>query len=132
MPGSVEPLEWLVELYGRTSDSFHIADALAHLGDALVADQQYERAKKTFEQLVDRDPESDSAKRKLNHVLRKMGLLEGGEAEDFHEENLRAEIPQPPPASLPAHNEAPAPEAPPNPPATPTHPPLTDDTHKLL
>ncbi len=49
MPGSVEPLEWLVELYGRTSDSFHIADALAHLGDALVADQQYERAKKTFE-----------------------------------------------------------------------------------
>src|SRR5260370_115347 len=66
IPGRREPLELLLGLYRRTSDSFHIADALAHLGGALVADQQYERAKKTFEQLVDRDPESDSAKRKLN------------------------------------------------------------------
>jgi len=57
-----------------------MADALAHLGDALVTDQQYDRAKTIFEQLVDREPESDSAKRKLNHVLRKLGLAEGGES----------------------------------------------------
>jgi len=132
MPGSVEPLEWLVELYGRTSDSFHIADALAHLGDALVADQQYERAKKTFEQLVDRDPESDSAKRKLNHVLRKMGLLEGGEAEDFHEENLRAEIPQPPAARLPVEDEEPAAEARPKPAVKSSEPALDDETQKFI
>ncbi len=74
MPGQLEPLEWLVELYGRTSDSFHMSDALANLGDALVAGRQYERAKTIFEQLVDRQPESDSAKRKLNGVLRKLGL----------------------------------------------------------
>jgi tetratricopeptide (TPR) repeat protein len=132
MPGSVEPLEWLVELYGRTSDSFHIADALAHLGDALVADQQYERAKKTFEQLVDRDPESDSAKRKLNHVLRKMGLLEGGEAEDFPEENLRAEIPQPPAAKLPGDEEEPAPGIPAKPAFTSSEPALDEETQKFI
>ena len=32
MPGRIEPLEWLVETYGRTSDSFRLPDALAHLG----------------------------------------------------------------------------------------------------
>jgi tetratricopeptide (TPR) repeat protein len=105
MPGSVAPLEWLVELYGRTSDSFHMADALAHLGDALVADQQYDRAKTIFEQLLDREPESESAKRKLNHVLRKLGLLEGGEPEELPEENLQAEIPKAPAPKLRADEE---------------------------
>ncbi len=75
MPGRIEPLEWLVDFYGRTSDSFRLPDALAQLGDALAADNQLERAKTIFEQLVDRQPDSDSAKRKLDGVLRKMGLL---------------------------------------------------------
>src|SRR6201999_502615 len=75
MPGRLEPLEWLVELYGRTSDSFRLPDALAHLGDALVTENKLERAKQVFEQLVDREPESEPAKRKLNDVLRKMGLI---------------------------------------------------------
>src|SRR5258707_3067156 len=33
MPGAIEPLEWLVELYGRPSESFRTADALPHLRD---------------------------------------------------------------------------------------------------
>lgn len=75
MPGRLEPLEWLVELYGRTSDSFRLPDALAHLGDALVGESKLERAKQILEQLVDREPESEPAKRKLNDVLRRMGLM---------------------------------------------------------
>ncbi len=75
MPGRLEPLEWLVDTFGRTSDSFRLPDALANLGDALVASGKLERAKAIYEQLVDRDPENDSAKRKLNDVLRKMGTL---------------------------------------------------------
>src|SRR5580700_3435964 len=74
-PGRLEPLEWLVELYGRTSDSFRLPDALAHLGDALVGANKLERAKEVFEQLVDREPESEPAKRKLHDVLRRMGLM---------------------------------------------------------
>jgi TolA-binding protein len=50
-------------------------DALARLGDALVTAKNYPRAKEVFEQLVDKQPESDAAKRKLDDVLRKMGLL---------------------------------------------------------
>ncbi|GAC1621898.1 MAG: hypothetical protein NVS9B13_14000 [Candidatus Acidiferrum sp.] len=73
LPGRMEPLEWLVDMYGRTSDSFRLSDALANFGDALAEDGQLDRAKQIFEQLVDREPENDSAKRKLNDVLRRMG-----------------------------------------------------------
>jgi pilus assembly protein FimV len=96
MPGRVEPHEWLVDSYGRTSDSFRMPDALAQLGDALVADGQLERAKGVFQQLVEREPESDSAKRKLNDLLKKMGQP-AAEAVESTEENLKAEL-QPPPA----------------------------------
>jgi len=94
-PGRLEPLEWLVDSYGRTSDSFRLPDALAHLGDALAEAGQLERAKEIFEQLADRQPESDFAKRKLNGVLRRMGV---GTAEELPEpitESLQAEIQQP-------------------------------------
>src|SRR6267378_2169794 len=132
MPGSIKPLEWLVELYGRTSDSFRLPDALAHLGDALVADHEWERAKKTFEQLLDREPESDSAKRKLNGVLRKMGLLAPGPAEELPVENLRAEIPKPPAPKLPVEEEESAPEIPVKPAVTSSEPALDDETQKFI
>src|SRR5260370_27291753 len=104
MPNSIKPLEWLVELYGRTSDSFRLPDALARLGDALAASHQWDRAKATFEQLLDREPESDSAKRKLNGVLRKMGLLAPGGEEELPEEHLLADIRKPPAPKLPVES----------------------------
>ena len=106
MPGQAEPLEWLVELYGRTSDSFHMPDALARLGDALVENEQLDRAKEIFEQLVERQPDSDSAKRKLNNVLRQMGMApahaveEVAEAPKIPDDHLRAEIPKAPTPKL--------------------------------
>src|SRR6266849_8761261 len=132
MPGGIEPLEWLVELYGRTSDSFRLPDALAQLGDALAADHQWERAKKTFEQLLDRDPESDSAKRRLNGVLRKMGLLAPGEADEPPEENLLADIPKPPAPKLPVEEEEPAPEIPARPAVTSKEPALDEETQEFI
>src|SRR5207302_10539837 len=36
-PGRLEPVEWLVEHQGRTSDSLHKPDALAHVSRALAA-----------------------------------------------------------------------------------------------
>jgi tetratricopeptide (TPR) repeat protein len=104
MPGRLEPLEWLVDTFGRTSDSFRLPDALANLGDALLAAGKTERAKEIFEQLVDRDPENDSAKRKLNEVLRKTGALPAepkpAASPVPFEDNLQAEIPQPPAAKI--------------------------------
>jgi tetratricopeptide (TPR) repeat protein len=132
MPGRIEPLEWLVELYGRTSDSFRLPDALAHLGDALAADRQWELAKKAFEQLVDREPESDTAKHKLNGVLRNMGLLAPGEAEELPAEHLQADIPKPPAPKLRSDEGEFAPEVQAKPAAASGEPTLDDDTQKFI
>jgi tetratricopeptide (TPR) repeat protein len=132
MPGRIEPLEWLVELYGRTSDSFRLPDALAQLGDALAADHQFEEAKKIFEQLVDRQPESDSAKRKLNGVLRKMGKLSPGEAAELPEEDLQADIPKAPAPKLRADVSDFGPEVPAKAALAPGEPQLDDETQKFI
>jgi pilus assembly protein FimV len=130
LPGRIEPLEWLVETYGRTSDSFRLPDALAQLGDALSAAKQYDRAKEVLEQLVDREPESDSAKRKLNDVLRKMGLL-APEAAPAVPETHELELPKAPAPKvrpdLPSTEPAEAPKA-----KVPTEAPLDEDTQKFI
>src|ERR1700674_1156641 len=132
LPGKVEPLEWLVELSGRTSDSSRLPDALAHLGEALSADGQLDRAKQILEQLVDREPESDSAKRKLNKVLRKMGLPAPEEAPEIPEENLQAEIPQPPAPKLRPTEEESATEVQAKAAAVSTESALDEETQKFI
>jgi pilus assembly protein FimV len=141
LPGRLEPLEWLVDTYGRTSDSFRLPDALAQLGDALVANGKTERAREIFQQLVDREPESDSAKRKLNDVLRRLGLVAGEVAPqaqpvDLAGETLQAEIFQAPAAKLrPGLNEEPpqvaASSQSPSSPASAT-PDLDEETQKFI
>src|SRR5437660_5488096 len=132
MPGSIEPLEWLVELYGRTSDSFRLPDALAHLGDALAAHGQWEGAKKTFELLVDREPESDSAKHKLNGVLRNMGLLPAEQAKELQGEHLQADIAKPPAPKLRSDEGEFAPEVQAKPAAASGEPALDEETQKFI
>jgi len=138
MPGRLEPLEWLVDFYGRTSDSFRLPDALANFGDALVAANQLERAKGVFEQLVDRQPDSDSAKRRLDGVLRKMGLLAGGPAEEAPVEPLQAEIPKPPAPKVRASTEpsvsvtAAADDKPAVPASVSAEPALDDETQRFI
>jgi len=134
LPGRIEPLEWLVETYGRTSDSFRLPDALAHLGDALVAAKQYDRAKQVFEQLVDREPESDPAKRKLNDVLRKMGLLAPDTTQPVVEEHAAVELAMPPAPKVRPDFEPAAPEvkAAPVAPSAPVETALDEDTQKFI
>jgi pilus assembly protein FimV len=95
LPGRIEPHELLVDTYGRTSDSFRMPDALAQLGDTLVANGQLDRAKEVFEQLVDKEPESESAKKKLHDLLQKMGMVVPEAAEPVGED-LKTELPPPP------------------------------------
>jgi len=136
MPGRIEPHEWLVDTYGRTSDSFRLPDALAQLGDALAAAGQMERAKEVFEKLVDREPESDSAKRKLNGVLRKLGLLAAEpEPEEFTaipEVPLPAELPKPEAPKVRPGIEDSAPEVQAKPEAPATEPALDEETQKFI
>jgi tetratricopeptide (TPR) repeat protein len=132
LPGRVQPLEWLVETYGRTSDSFRLPDALAQLGDALVAAKQFDRAKAILEQLVDREPESDSAKRKLNDCLRKMGLLAPEDSSAPVEESMQAELSKAPaPKVRPsAEPSVPVPAAEPS--AAAAEAALDEDTQRFI
>ncbi|HKW64462.1 MAG TPA: tetratricopeptide repeat protein [Candidatus Acidoferrum sp.] len=138
MPGQIEPLEWLVELYGRTSDSFHMPDALARLGDALVENEQLDRAKEIFEQLVEKQPDSDSAKRKLNNVMRQMGMPPAHAVEEIDEtpkipeDHLRAEIPKAPTPKLRSDVSGFGPEALDKSQATNPDPQLDDETQKFI
>jgi pilus assembly protein FimV len=138
LPGRLEPLEWLVDTYARTSDSFQLPDALAQLGDALAAQGKYERAREVFQQLLDREPESDSAKRKLNDVLKKMGLFAGEPEPAVSElaspsESLQAELPQAEsPKVRPGLHEPAAQVAATGAASTTAAPQLDDDTQKFI
>ncbi|GAC1628967.1 MAG: hypothetical protein NVS9B13_26750 [Candidatus Acidiferrum sp.] len=110
LPGRIEPHEMLVDTYGRISDSFRLPDALAQLGGVLADANQLDRAKQVFEQLVERQPESDAAKRKLSEVLVKMGLLAPQDAPVPAAETLQTSIPEPRPAKPLAAQEVSAAE----------------------
>src|SRR4030088_2248201 len=133
-PGRIEPLEWLVEFYGRTSDSFRLADSLAHLGDALAEAKQYERAKEVYEQLVSRQPDRDAPKRKLNSVLRKLGHETQEEAPvvTHHEEEaaLPVELLKKAAPKLPSETETPEVKAKPAGDSVDAH--LDDETQKFI
>src|SRR6266704_516996 len=133
MPDRLEPREWLVDLYGRTSDSFHLSDALGHLGDVLVANRQLERAKKTFEQLAEREPENDSARRKLDGVIRRMQGLAPEEAPEVPEQPLLpTDFQRSPVVKLRSEDEEPAPEAQAKSAGLPGEPPLDEETQKFI
>src|SRR5437667_11682932 len=61
-----------------------------------------------------------------------MGQLPAGEAEDFPEDDSRAEIPKPPAAKLPVNDEEPAPEIPVKPAAASSEPALDEETQKFI
>jgi pilus assembly protein FimV len=74
LPGRLEPREWLVDLYSQASDTFRLPDALAQLAEAAAASGQFDRAKQAYEQLLDRNPDDESARRRLNQVRTQIGL----------------------------------------------------------
>lgn len=69
LPKNLEPLEWLVDTYARTSDSFQLPAALGKLGDAAAAAGNFSRAQQVFEQLLQREPDNESVRRRLEAAL---------------------------------------------------------------
>ena len=73
-PDQIEPLEWLVDLYGRASDSFRLPDALAQLAQAYEAAGNDARAVATYQQLLERTPEDETTRRKFMRLCAKTGF----------------------------------------------------------
>jgi tetratricopeptide (TPR) repeat protein len=101
-PGHIEPLEWLVDLYGRASDSFRLPDALAQLARALEAAGNDERALEVYEQLLARSPEDETTRRQYMKLRAKAGL-----------EPTAAEMPPPVKLQVPEAAAKPVSPAPP-------------------
>jgi pilus assembly protein FimV len=107
-PGQIEPLEWLVDVYGRASDSFRLPDALAQLAQALEASGQDDRALETYEQLLDRNPEDESTRRQCARLREKMGLepvADGAAPAPPVEQESQPEQASPPPKPEPDLDE---------------------------
>src|ERR1700686_1555223 len=62
-PAKFEPLEWLVDLYGRATDSFRLPDALAQLARAHELAGNDKKALETYQQLLARSPEDETPPR---------------------------------------------------------------------
>jgi tetratricopeptide (TPR) repeat protein len=73
-PGQIEPLEWLVDLYGRASDSFRLPDALAQLALAYESSGDDAKALATYERLLERTPEDETTRRKYVRLRLSAGL----------------------------------------------------------
>jgi tetratricopeptide (TPR) repeat protein len=73
-PEQLEPLEWLVDLYGRASDSFRLPDALAQLAQAYEKAGNDTKAIATYQQLLERTPEDETTRRKFMRLCAKAGF----------------------------------------------------------
>ena len=71
LPNLVEPHEWLVELHKHTSDSFRLPDALASLAKVCEAAGERDRALQVYEEILDRDPENEAARREYDRLKAK-------------------------------------------------------------
>jgi tetratricopeptide (TPR) repeat protein len=112
MPDRYEPLEWLIELFGRNNDSFRLPDVLARLAQIAEKAGDLERARVAYEQLLDRNPEDEATRRRYAQLRARMGL-------------------EPMADLAPFVKMAPAETAPP--PAPPSaDPPLDEETQRLV
>lgn len=76
LPENLTPLEWLVDTYARTSDSFQLPAALGKLGDAAAASGDFVRARQVYEQILEREPDNESVRHRLQAVLQgKVAIL---------------------------------------------------------
>ncbi len=67
-PNLVEPQEWLVDLYKHTSDSFRLPDALLSLAKVREAAGKEDEALQVYEEILDRDPENEAARREHDRL----------------------------------------------------------------
>ncbi len=74
LPGRLEPLEWIVELYTHGNDAFHLPEALSHLAQASAAGGNLDRAREIYEQLLERSPEDETLRRNLEAVRSGLGM----------------------------------------------------------
>jgi tetratricopeptide (TPR) repeat protein len=103
MPGRIEPLEALVDVYKHTSDSFRLPDTLIHLAEAQETAGNLEAALAVYADFLQREPENETVRRKQERLQARLGLGGTGGAVaqpgvSLAEQAEPAASPAPPPA----------------------------------
>jgi len=73
-PKQLEPREWFVDLCRKTGDSFRLTEALDQLGDAATTAGDLEKARGAYEELLEREPQNEFNRRRLDQVREKLGM----------------------------------------------------------
>jgi tetratricopeptide (TPR) repeat protein len=99
MPDRYEPLEWLIELFGRNNDSFRMPDVLARLAQTAERAGDLARARLAYEQLLERSPEDEATRRRYVQLRARLGLEPMAEVQPFVKMTSAEAAPPPPPPS---------------------------------
>jgi len=70
----LEPLEWQADAYRRTGDMFHLPEALLAIARTASSTGNLDRAKTTYEELLQNDPENAGFRQALAQVCEKLGV----------------------------------------------------------
>ena len=73
LPGSLDPREWLVDLYRKTSDSFRLADSIKQLAEAYSAAGRLKEAEALYQELLERKPDDEDLLKRLNLLRTQTG-----------------------------------------------------------
>ncbi|MGH9775668.1 MAG: tetratricopeptide repeat protein [Candidatus Acidiferrales bacterium] len=73
LPGELQPLEWLVELYRRTGDSFRLKAAMLRAAEASFVAGQFDRAEPLYEEILKRDPENERLLARMSEIRNRQG-----------------------------------------------------------
>lgn len=106
MPDRYEPLDWLIELFGRNNDSFRLPDILARLAQTAERASDFDRAREAYEQLLDRNPEDEATRRRYVQLRARLGLEPMSETTAFVKlDPAEAALAPAPPAEPPLDDE---------------------------
>jgi tetratricopeptide (TPR) repeat protein len=71
--GRTEPLEWLIEIYRQTGDTYHLSEVQSELADILTTSGHLDRAEAIFKEILEHEPDNELARQRLTQLRKEMG-----------------------------------------------------------
>lgn len=73
--GRTEPLEWMIDIYRRAGDTYHLSEAQSQLADILTTAGHLDRAEAIFKEILEHEPDNELARQRLTQLRKEMGQV---------------------------------------------------------
>ncbi|HEV2488708.1 MAG TPA: DUF6584 family protein [Candidatus Acidoferrales bacterium] len=73
--GRTEPLEWMIEIYRRAGDTYHLSEAQSQLADILTTAGHLDRAEAILKEILEHEPDNELARQRLTQLRKEMGQV---------------------------------------------------------